>query len=507
MTEPASQQHVPLSQEAHRLDMLGQYPLKDADQERLDRIAKLAARICETPIALVSIVEEDQQVFIGRSGFSGCGTDRDSSFCAHAMRGARAMVIPDALLDERFAQNPLVIGGPRIRFYAGQPLISPEGQPLGALCVIDQEPRAGLGPAQVEGLETLAQAVMSMLENLRIAARNKAEQNLSQSQAAELQQRFEVLADSLPQMVWSTPPDGMSDYFNRPWCDFTGLPPQDSYGTGWLAFLHPEDAPVAAREWSRAVATGTAYEVRYRMRRHDGAHRWVIARGLPLYDEDGTVMRWIGTCTDIDDEVNTADALELLSQELHHRIKNIFAVVAGLVSLSSRSHPDAAEFATELYNRILALGRAHAFIGSPGSRSDDTVHGGLKGMMSELLMPYRTDGGDRIAITGDDIAMDDRSATPLALVFHELATNSAKYGAIGSQAGTVEIALSDGDPVQMRWIERGISRKGENTPGGFGSRLIDMSIRRQLGGSYDTQWGDTSLELTMSVPRGNIKRG
>ncbi|MFM5929280.1 MAG: PAS domain-containing protein [Novosphingobium sp.] len=506
MTDRASESNVSLFTEADRLKVLGQYPLQDADERRLDRIARLAAQICGTPIALVSIVEEDEQVFIGKAGLTVCSTDRQSSFCAHAMRGEQAMVVPDAARDPRFASNPLVTGEPNIRFYAGQPLVSPEGMPLGALCVIDDKPRDGLSEDQAEGLATLAVAVMALLETARTDARSRVEQDISQSEQAELQQRFEVLADSLPQMVWSTPPDGMSDYFNKQWCDFTGLPAEASFGTGWLGFLHPEDAPIAAQAWTQAVATGSAYEVRYRMRRHDGQHRWVIARGLPLTQADGTVTRWIGTCTDIDDEVNTADALELLSQELHHRIKNIFAVVGGLVSLSSRSHPDAAEFATDLYNRILALGRAHAFIGSPGSRSDGTVHGGLKGMLSELLLPYRTEKGDQIRITGDEIAMDDRSATPLALVFHELATNSAKYGAIGSASGTVEIALSDGDPVQMRWIERGTTRRGEKKPGGFGSRLIDMSIRRQLGGDYDTVWGSDSLEITMSVPQDNIER-
>ncbi|MFM6932757.1 MAG: PAS domain-containing protein [Novosphingobium sp.] len=462
--------------------------------------------MCNAPIGLVSIVEENRQVFIGRAGLDVCETEREHSFCAHAMGQTEAMVVSDATKDQRFDTNPLVTGELGIRFYAGQPLVSPEGQPLGALCVIDHTAREGLSPSQADALATLGEVVMSQLEGLRADARAELARSQSLIQVAELEQRFAVLADSLPQLVWSTPPDGMSDYFNRPWCDFTGLPAKASYGTGWLTLLHPEDAPVAARAWGQAVSAGKSYEVRYRLRRHDGAYRWVVARGLPLFDLDGKVMRWIGTCTDIDDEMATADALELLSQELHHRIKNIFAVIGGLVSLSSRSHPDAADFAAELYGRILALGRAHAFIGSPGSRSDGTVHGGLKGMLAELLSPYMIHGSNRITVTGDEIAIDDRSATPLALVFHELATNSAKYGALGADAGTVEIALESKDPVCLRWIEKGISRTGEAMPGGFGTRLIDMSIKRQLGGNYTIDWGESSLELAISIPSGNVER-
>ena len=492
--------------ETERLRILDQYPLDRSDENRLNRIARLAAEICNAPIGLVSIVEENRQVFIGRAGLDVCETAREQSFCAHAMGQAAAMVVNDAARDDRFAANPLVTGDLGIRFYAGQPLVSPEGQPLGALCVIDHSPRDGLTSQQADALATLGELVMSLLEGLRADAQAELARSQSLIQVAELEQRFAVLADSLPQLVWSTPPDGLSDYFNGPWVDFTGLPAQSSYGTGWLSLLHPEDAPVAAQAWSRAVTAGRSYEVRYRLRRHDGAYRWVIARGLPLFDRDGRVMRWIGTCTDIDDEMANADALELLSQELHHRIKNIFAVIGGLVSLSSRSHPDAADFAAELYGRILALGRAHAFIGSPGSRSDETVHGGLKGMLADLLSPYMISGSNRITITGDEIAIDDRSATPLALVFHELATNSAKYGALGADDGTVEIALSAGDPVCLRWIEKGISRTGEAMPGGFGTRLIDMSIKRQLGGQYETTWGESSLELAISIPLANVER-
>jgi len=497
----------PNDAEEERLRVLREYPLGAAAKARLDRIAHLAAQICAAPTGLVSLVEADRQIFVGKSGIDVAGTPREQSFCAHAMVHDEAMVVPDARIDARFSRNPLVTGAPGIRFYAGQPLASAEGLPLGTLCVIDHEPREGLTEAQRSALVTLADVVQTVLESLRSEAGSQAEQDRSLGMVAELEQRFALLADSLPQMVWSTPPDGKPDYFNRQWCDFTGSSAETSYGGGWLGFLHPEDAPVAAQVWQQAVDRGQTYEIRYRLRRRDGVFRWVVARGLPMQDQNGKAVRWIGTCTDIHDEMETADALEILSQELSHRIKNIFAVIGGLVSLSSRNHPDAEKFARELYGRILSLGRAHAYVGGHGARSDLSAHRSLKGLLAEILTPYREAEVDRVTIHGDDIAIDERSATPLALVFHELATNSAKYGAIGNAVGTVNIELEAGDPVCLRWIERGISGAASNRTSGFGSRLIDMSITRQLGGTYETRWGANELAVTIAVPAENLNRG
>ncbi len=493
-------------EESRRIEILDLYPVDDAASEQLDRIARLAALSCNAPFGLVSIVEADRQKFVGKSGIELRETSRADSFCAHCMMTDTAMIVPDATRDERFRDNPLVTGPPAIRFYAGFPLRSPEGQPLGAICIIDTEPRADLEDAQAEALETLAEVVLSILEAIRTDALSRAVQSHSLNRVAELEQRFAVLADSLPQLVWSTLPDGQADYFNRPWCEFTGLRPESSFGTGWLGFLHPEDSASAAQAWDRSVESNDDYETRYRLRRHDGVYRWVVARGHPLHDSHGRVIRWIGTCTDINDEMAAADALELLSQELSHRIKNIFAVIGGLISLSSRNHPDASDFAGELYGRILALGRAHAFIGSRGSIGARPQDVSLKGILTEIFAPYLDDQTQRMRIGGDDIAIDDRSATPLALVFHELATNSAKYGAIANENGTVQIMLVAGDPVRMKWLETGIGASGKKSTSGFGSRLIEMSIERQLGGEYAKHWTNGDLQIEIAIPRKNLSR-
>ncbi len=123
----------------------------------------------DMPIALVSLVDRDRQWFLARHGLDATETPREMAFCAHAIAGDEVLMVPDARADERFATNPLVLKEPRIRFYAGAPLRSPEGHNLGTLCVIDQQPRR-LEGAQLDQLQTMADLVMRELELRRISS-------------------------------------------------------------------------------------------------------------------------------------------------------------------------------------------------------------------------------------------------------------------------------------------------------------------------------------------------
>ena len=112
---------------------------------------------------------------------------------------------------------------------------------------------------------------------------------------------FDILAESLPQIVWITRPDGHNVYFNRRWSEYTGMTLEESVGWGWSLRLHPDDRERTERRWNEATSTGEAYEIEYRFRRADGTYRWFLARGLPHRDARGRIIRWFGTCTDIED--------------------------------------------------------------------------------------------------------------------------------------------------------------------------------------------------------------
>lgn len=493
-----------------RAALLAVYDLDAGGFRTLDEITAFAAELCGAPIALVSIVEDVRQRFLARCGLDAEETPRDVSFCAHAMLGDDIFVVPDARQDGRFADNPLVTGAPHIRFYAGAPLIGVDGQPLGALCVIDTEPRASLTPLQRRGLTLLARQVMVELEGRRRDRDLILQQRLDAVAVADSDRMFRTLADTMPQMVWSTLPDGFHDYYNARWYEYTGVPVGSTDGEAWSGMFHPDDQDRAWGRWSRSLETGEPYEIEYRLRHHSGEYRWTLGRALPIRDQNGAVMRWIGTCTDIHEQKLMMEEREMIAHELSHRIKNIFSVIVGLIGLSARQHPEIRAVADDLRDRILALGRAHDFVRPHSADSAPQVgqgQGRLWGVLEQIFAPYREGGHSRITLSGDNPLIDDRSATPLALLFHEIATNAAKYGALSAEQGAVSIHIEqDGRDIRMDWRERGGPPVAPAGSEGFGSRLMTLSVERQLGGRLKRTWNPEGLEISLWIPIRSMSR-
>jgi PAS domain S-box-containing protein len=156
-------------------------------------------------------------------------------------------------------------------------------------------------PIRLEDGE-LAGAVVAQTD---ISDRVRAEAELRASEA-----RFRTITNAMPQMVWSALPDGYHDYFNRQWYDYTGLPEGETDGERWADVFHPEDQPGTWSRWRHSLATGEDYEIHYRLRHHSGEYRWVLGRAVPVRDDRGTIIRWLGTCTDIHAQRMAQDALE-----------------------------------------------------------------------------------------------------------------------------------------------------------------------------------------------------
>ena len=287
------------------------------------------------------------------------------------------------------------------------------------------------------------------------------------------------------------------------------VPEGSTDGEGWNGMFHPDDQDRAWARWRHSLTTGDPYEIEYRLRHHSGEYRWTLGRALPVRDNDGNIVRWVGTCTDIHEQKQIGQQNEILSRELSHRIKNIFAVVNGLIGLSARRFPDVKALASQMQARIAALGRAHDYV-RPHSE-DSARHDGpstLKSLIGELLSPYPALDEGRLSIEGDDMPVDDRGATPIGLVFHELATNSAKYGALSASEGRVRIVskIQDGN-VRLNWQESGgppILREPELH--GFGTRLTDISVAQQLGGKLRREWRREGLAVEIELPTAALRR-
>lgn len=481
---------------AEQLQIVASYGTDELEGDaELAAIARFAARLCNAPVGGITVAGRESERFLAHHGSTLREVPRDIAFSSVAMEGHELMQVLDASAEPRFANNPNVKGPPHIRFFAGQPLISPEGVVFGALSVIDSSPRPeGLSDLQREGLAVLAESVM-----LRLSGHRK--QLALQREAEAREQELRTLIDSIPAIAWSATPDGEFEYFNRRMRDFTGTAKNEDG-----AAFHPDDVQKIRNVWQQSLKTGQVYEIEHRLCRHDGEYRWMMARAVPLRDHEGNIVRWFGTAVDIHDIYAASESRDLLAKELSHRIKNIFAVIAGLVSLTARKRPELKEFAEELSAVIRALGRAHDFVRPVDSAARDNLHG----LLGELFAPYGVDEGARVQVEGADLAISSRAATPLALVFHELATNSAKYGALAKADGHVKLALSEhGDRLQMRWSERGGKSPAKNAQlkEGFGSRLVDMSITGQLSGSWERRFEEDGLVVEITVPRSAIAAG
>lgn len=180
--------------EQERLEALRSFGVLDSEvDDDFNDLVEVASKVCGTPIALISLIDESRQWFKARVGLEVTETPRDQAFCAHAILGDDTMVVPDATTDERFRENPLVVEDPSIRFYAGAPLRTNEGHALGTLCVIDRSPRGetGLDASQIAVLEALSRQAVRLLELRRMSA-----------QLAEALSRVKLLGPLVPVCAW-----------------------------------------------------------------------------------------------------------------------------------------------------------------------------------------------------------------------------------------------------------------------------------------------------------------
>ncbi|QDM28387.1 PAS domain S-box protein [Tardiphaga sp. vice304] len=306
-------------------------------------------------------------------------------------------------------------------------------------------------------------------------------------------------ANNLPALCWIAQPDGYIAWYNKRWYEFTGATVEEMEGWGWQSVHKPEELPGVLERWRGSISSGEPFEMVFPLRKFDGTFTPFLTRVNPARNESGEITAWYGVNTEITEQVQAEDALALLANELSHRIKNIFAVVSGLISFSARSVPACREFSFELSKRIAALGKAHDFIRPHNASSSKLIATSMFDLIHQLLAPYQRD--ERILITGKDLQVNERATMSLALLFHELATNSTKYGSLSTAEGLVEISTEVTETaLKINWEEKRGPPVATPMSLGFGSNLTRISIEAQLSGRITYDWKPKGLIVCASIP-------
>lgn len=296
----------------HRLRLLDSPP-----EPEFDELVELAAALCGTPIGAITLIDARRQWFKAVSGLEIRESDREISFCAHTIQQDSAMLVEDAAADPRFAHNPLVTHHPNIRFYAGVPVTSPEGEPVGSLCVMDQRPRQ-LSGAQVLALHVLARQVAARMElRLRRLEQDKLlrDRERLNKELTAAQERFQAFMDESPFLSFIKSMDGRMMYYNRRFAERFGIS-----RSAWLGKsdfdLFPQDDAVAYRENDLAVLRGGRLQVmEERSRETDGsASLWQVYK-FPCVSGDGMTMLG-GIAVDMTDTLHREEKLSRMRAEL-----------------------------------------------------------------------------------------------------------------------------------------------------------------------------------------------
>lgn len=266
------------------------------------------------------------------------------------------------------------------------------------------------------------------------------------------------------------------------------------------AHIHPAD-----RDRVRAAFTATraiigAYEIDFRIMIGDEI-RWISARGQG--DDAGIVKRLMfGIFIDVTGRKQAEEGRELLAGEMSHRVKNLLAIASGLTAITSRSTTTVHDMARELTLRLTALGRAHDLV-RPVPGQTEAPSALLGDLLTVLLAPYDDLGAfsGRIRVSVPRMSVGESATTIIAMVMHELATNSMKYGALSVDTGTLDVSCSAHDEaVTVVWTESGGPKV---TPpagaGGYGSKLVERSVTGHLHGSIDYDWAEDGLVVTLRV--------
>jgi len=462
-----------------------------------DGLVALAASLFHAPVALLTLLDAEQQWFLARQGTDLTGTPAGISFCAHAVAARENVtVVRDATADPRFSNNPLVTGEQHVRFYAGAPL-TVRGERVGTLCILDRVPRPEPDAALLENLVRLS-ALASSLFEFKEGTRSGA---VARRALADEEKRRSVAlaAASLSSWVWDVRADRIE-------CDAT-LPPLFALPSATvlrprdvLQAIDPRDLPQIQRLFRETLNGEQDYAGEYRVRGTEPT-RWLAARGRVVErSASGRPQLVFGVNYDVTERKSAEQRQRLLLRELNHRVKNTLATVQALANQTVRHASEPRQFLEAFSARLQALGKAHSLL------SDNEWRGiSLAELVRLEVLVFADAGASRISTSGPDVLLDPDRAVGLALVLHELASNALIHGSLSVATGRLVldwmVVGTPGDRrLDLSWTEGGGPSVREPAREGFGSILIKRSLAKTLSSEVVHEYRPGGVHARISLP-------
>lgn len=335
---------------------------------------------------------------------------------------------------------------------------------------------------------------------------NVTERRRSASALRESEERLRLLVEGIPQLVWRSADEGRWTWSSVQWQSLTGQSLDASLDRGWLDVVHPDDQDAVRRAWQE-VATTDGIDVAFRVRRvSDGAYLWHHTRSMPVRDETGRTVEWLGTTTDVQQRMEMQERQTVLVDELQHRTRNLIGIVRSVADKTARTSADFNDFRARFRDRLDALARVQGLL----SRLADVDRVSFDDLI-RMELSAMSGGLDRVRIEGPTgVRLRSSTVQTLAMALHELATNAVKYGALKQQGGQLAVTWSfeptgdGGKPwLHVDWRESGVTMPGATiAPKGTGQGrdLIERALPYQLRARTSYQLGPDGVHCTISLP-------
>ncbi|MFC3078440.1 MHYT domain-containing protein [Phenylobacterium terrae] len=313
---------------------------------------------------------------------------------------------------------------------------------------------------------------------------------------AESERRFQLVADSAPVFIWMSDEQGALTFANRHFQEVFGRRPDQILGRGWIELFLPEDRD-AFRPASEAFEQRKPFTITARAQARDGRILWLRCDGAPRFEEGGRFLGYAGCNVDITEAHTSLERQQLLVNELNHRVKNTLATIQSIAAQTAKGAPSPAQFREAFEARLVALSQTHNALTRGGWE-----RASLRQLLTQELQPY---SADQTRLDGPDVDLPPRAALSLGMVLHELATNAAKHGALSTPAGCVRVSWKlqqrgGAQRLVLDWREEAGPRVETPSRRGFGSRLIETSIVRDLAGVAELKFAPRGVACRLEIP-------